>query len=51
MSKKTEGAFEAVAILLVLFTAMIDPRVSLTLSLIIFALLAGWNFTRPEGRS
>lgn len=52
MSKRTEGTVEASAAILVLFAAMLDPRISVVLSLLALTGLAIYHFlttrkTRP----
>ncbi|HOC57181.1 MAG TPA: hypothetical protein PKI20_16300 [Verrucomicrobiota bacterium] len=46
MSKKTEGVLSSLAAILVLFTTMVDPRVSVGLAVAFLLGLGIYNFTR-----
>jgi hypothetical protein len=43
MSNKTEGIINSLAAILVLFTAMLDPRISVGIALVFLGI---YNFTR-----
>ncbi|MCP4612438.1 MAG: hypothetical protein GY845_27385 [Planctomycetes bacterium] len=46
MSNKTEGIINSLAAILVLFTAMLDPRISVGIALVFLLGLGIYNFTR-----
>lgn len=46
MSEKTEGAFSILAALLVLFSTMLDPRISMALAVILLIALGGYHLTK-----
>lgn len=48
MNTKTEGTFAIIAALIVLFSAMWDPRVSVVVSMIALAALAVYKFVQKE---
>jgi hypothetical protein len=47
MNEKTEATISILAALFVLFSAMLDPRVSVVLSVIFLVAFAVYKFTRP----
>ncbi len=46
MTEKTEGTIAALAAIFVLFTAMMDPRISAVLSLVFLIALAVYKFKK-----
>ncbi len=48
MSNKTEGTFAIIAALLVLFSAMLDPRVSIILAIAGLVLFSLYKFTAAK---
>ncbi|GAB4223404.1 MAG: hypothetical protein Kow0062_23460 [Acidobacteriota bacterium] len=44
MSSRTEGAINSVAAILVLFTAMLDPRISVGIAVVALIGLAAYKF-------
>lgn len=49
MNEKTEATISILAAMLVLFSAMLDPRVSVALSVIFLVALAVYKLTRQGG--
>ena len=47
MNEKTEATISILAALFVLFSAMLDPRVSVVLSVIFLVAFAVYKFARP----
>lgn len=47
MNEKTEATISILAALFVLFSAMLDPKVSVVLAVIFLVALAVYKFTRP----
>jgi hypothetical protein len=45
-SNRTEGAFATAAALLVLFTAMLDPRISAGMAILLLGALAIYKFVQ-----
>lgn len=50
MSERTEAIISLLAALLVLFSAMFDPRISLGLAIAFLAILAGYKFLQSNRR-
>ncbi len=48
MNEKTEGTLSVLAALLVLFSAMLDPRISAGLAIVFLLALAIYKFTRRQ---
>jgi len=44
LNSKQEGTIEILAALLVLFSAMLDPKISLAISVVALAALGIWKF-------
>jgi hypothetical protein len=51
MNERTEGVISLLAALLVLLSAMLDPRMSLGLSLTFLVVLAGYKLFQSNRRS
>ncbi len=52
MRKSNQATIEALAALLVLFTAMLDPRISIVLAVVALLALAAFNwFSNPHKQS
>jgi hypothetical protein len=48
MNARTEGAIAIVAALLVLFSAMWDPRISVVVSIVVLVALGVYRFVQKE---
>ena len=48
MNSKTEGTIAIIAALLVLFSAMLDPRISLTISVVALAAFGIYKFLQKK---
>jgi hypothetical protein len=44
ISPKQEGTIAIIAAILVLFSAMVDPKISLVISIVAFAAFGVWKF-------
>lgn len=51
MTERTEAAISLLAALFVLFSAMLDPRISLGLAIAFLVILAGYKFLKSRQRS
>ena len=51
MNERTEGVISLLAALLVLLSAMLDPRISLGLALAFLVILAGYKLIQNNRRS
>jgi len=49
MSDRTEGILDILAVVLLLFTAMLDPRISLALAVIFLVALAIYKLLQSRG--
>jgi hypothetical protein len=50
MSERSEGTVEIVAALLIMFSAMLDPRVSVTLAILFLSALAMYKLNPSRGK-
>jgi hypothetical protein len=50
MNTKTEGTMAIVAALIVLFSAMWDPRVSAVVSIVVLAIFSVYKFMQKDSR-
>ncbi len=48
MNNKIEGIFSILSALLVIFTAMLDPRVSIGLAIVLLVSMSVYKFTRTK---